>query len=430
MQNSTREMRVLIWPGGTEIGLEINRSLRGCRNVTLFAAGSENADHAFYAFKRLSHLPHVTDAGWLPALKKLLVEYEITHIYPAHDDVILALSRERNQFQATVVTSPTGTCEIARFKSKTYAALAGVISTPKCFGLNADVPVFPIFVKPDKGQGSFGAKRVDDLPALLEHQRSHVDLIAMEYLPGEEFTIDCFSDREAGLLFAQARRRSRMRSGISMNSAVVQDERILEIARRISSVLEFHGAWFFQMKSRANGELVLLEAAPRIAGTMALNRVRGVNFPLLSLYEQDRVPVSILTNSLDVRIDRALVNRYTHNLKFRSAYIDFDDTLLCNGSINCELVQLLYQFVNCGIRIVLLTRHAGDIQAKLCQVRMANLFDEVIQITSDVRKSSMIKCRDAILIDDSFRERLDVSTTLKIPTFDLSMIEMLFDWRA
>jgi hypothetical protein len=70
------------------------------------------------------------------------------------------------------------------------------------------------------------------------------------------------------------------------------------------------------VKRNQRGELVVLEVAPRVGGTSALSRVHGVNLPLLSLYEAERQPVSILPGSHRVEIDRALRNRIRHELLF------------------------------------------------------------------------------------------------------------------
>lgn len=50
----------------------------------------------------------------------------------------------------------------------------------------------------------------------------------------------------------------------------------------------------FQLKRRENGQLVLMEIATRVAGTMEYQRSFGVNLPLLSLYNALGIPVSII----------------------------------------------------------------------------------------------------------------------------------------
>jgi hypothetical protein len=203
-----------------------------------------------------------------------------------------------------------------------------------------------------------------------------------------------------------------------------------EYADAISSTLTFHGAWFFQLKRSRFGVLTLLEVAPRIAGTMALHRVLGVNFPLLSIYEQERLPIQIITNDVAVDIDRALVNRYRHNIQYSSVYVDLDDTLILNDKVNTELVRFLFQCVNAGKRLVLVTKHTGEVGQTLQRHRLTGIFDEIVHCDRGTCKADFIVEPDAIFIDDSFSERRAVREARDVQTFDCSMLEMLIEERV
>ena len=198
-------------------------------------------------------------------------------------------------------------------------------------------------------------------------------------------------------------------------------------AQNISDALNMQGAWFFQVKEDVNNELTLLEIGPRIAGSMAANRVQGVNFPLLSILEAERLPLSILKNSYPVLLDRALKNKYKKSIDFDSVYVDFDDTILLGDEINLQAIQFLYKSISKNKEIILVTRHAGDLLEALRKYRLNYLFDKVIHLKNGEKKSSVITHEKAIFIDDSFSERLDVQLTKKIPTFDCSMMEFLLD---
>jgi len=86
-----------------------------------------------------------------------------------------------------------------------------------------------------------------------------------------------------------------------------------------------------------------MEIAPRIAGTMAIHRVLGINFLLLSIYEYERVDIRILKNSYEIEIDRALQNRYKIYLQYEKIYLDLDDTLILNNKINILLISFIFQ---------------------------------------------------------------------------------------
>lgn len=422
---------ILVFPGGTEIGLEIHGALRECKDVRLYSAGFGVSNHAPYVFARHFHVPSVHDPAWVESLNQVVVEQGIDYIFPAHDDVVVALAQNAEKIKARVVTSPLETCLVTRSKSQTYRLLSGSVPVPILYEDVTEIDgQSAVFVKPDKGQGSQHAHIVHSRDGLSQLLRERKDYIVMEYLPGEEYTVDCFSDRDAGLLFCGGRQRIRTKSGISMNSRPVPDRVFGRYAEAISGKLTFHGAWFFQLKKDRHDTLKVLEVAPRIAGTMSTHRVLGVNFALLSIYEQERIPIEIITNKVSVEVDRALVNRYKHQVRCRVVYVDLDDTLILNGIVNVNLVRFLYQCINKGILLVLLTKHAADVAPTLKKHRLTGIFDKVIHVAPSAVKADYIREDDAILIDDSFSERKAASERLEILTFDCSMLEMLLDERV
>ena len=425
-----KQRRVLVFPGATEIGLEIQRALCQCKEVVLSSAGMDPPGHAPFVFERHHSVASVHEAGWIDGLNAAIDAEEVDYILPAHDDVIVALAINVDRIRAHVVCSPLRTCLITRSKSKTYRLFEGVLRVPRVFRDIESITTYPVFVKPDRGQGSRGAKVARDQGELLAALRSDPTAIVLEYLPGREYTVDCFSDRKHGILFCGGRERIRTRNGISMNSVPVDEPQFRQIAELITRKLELYGAWFFQLREDIQGDYCLLEIAPRVAGTMALHRVHGVNFPLLSIYEQERIPVEILCNDMEVEVDRALTNRYRHNLEFKSVYVDLDDTLIKSGKVNVRLVAFLYQCINSGIRLTLITKSKENLQGFLESFRVGQIFDEIIHLEPSAEKAEFVTEAESIFIDDSFRERAAVQSRRGIPTFDGSMMEMLIDERA
>jgi carbamoyl-phosphate synthase large subunit len=432
VSDSIKKRKVLIFPGGTEIGLEIWNSLRHCKEVSLFSATKDVSNHASFIFRENFLVPDIHESDWIESLSSFIYKYNIDYIFPAHDDVILALAENNDKIPAKIISSPLSTCFICRSKTRTHDKFQKILPVPKIFEKTSDVDNYPVFVKPDIGQGSQDACKVSNFEALNMLLKNNPSLLILEYLPGKEYTVDCFTDRRKGLLFCGGRERIRVRAGISMSSKPVDSKtgmRFREIANIISRELVFHGAWFFQLKTDSSGIFKLLEIAPRLSGTMATNRVLGVNFALLSIYEKEGCDISIISNKYDVQIDRALVNRYKHNIKYDKVYVDLDDTLIIKDKINTNLVQFLYQSLNSNCKIVLITKttRKSGIQSVLKQFRLENLFDKIILLTKEESKADFIDSHRSIFIDDSFSERKAVFDKLGIPTFDCSMIELLFD---
>src|ERR1017187_8467433 len=120
-----------------------------------------------------------------------------------------------------------------------------------------------------------------------------------------------------------------------------------------------------------------------------------------------------MTNPIEVTLDRALINRYRHDLHYETVYVDLDDTLILRGKVNLGLVKFLYQCSNDRKRLVLLTRHTADVERTLHNYRLVGVFDEVVCVPPrPACKSQYIMGNSAILIDDSFSERDRKSTRL------------------
>ena len=415
--------RVLVFPAGTEIGLEIHQALQNCKEVELFGAGLALSNHGPFVYERYYELPSIYEEGWLPALVDLCKNLFIDYIFPAYDDVIVALSQNRDDLPV-VLTGSEDVCRITRSKSLTYQALGSVVRVPRTFTVSTAMR-FPLFVKPDRGQGSQCTHRVTNHSELAAALTSAKEPIICEYLPGDEYTIDCFSDRDRGVLFCGARIRLRIRNGIAVHTRTVMLDEAKQIAENIHATLGMHGAWFFQLKRASNEELTLLEVAPRMAGSMSAHRMQGVNFPLLTIFEHERLPLKVMTNAIPIELDRSLKNQYLLGLRFEVLYIDLDDMLLVRGRVNLDAMRLVYSCINRNIEVILITRHDGDLDATLEKYRLTGLFDEVIHIDRNGFKSEYIRHLNAIFVDDSFSERNDVHQRLGIPTFDCSMIDAL-----
>lgn len=421
---------VLVFPCGSEIGLELYRSIGKSTHFKLYG-GSSVDDHGRFVYENyIDDIPKIDDYSFETEINKIINDYNIDFIFPAHDSVVLKLAKARdaNNLNCEVVTSPYATCLISRSKSKTYKLLDGVISVPKIYEKNQlSGAELPLFLKPDIGQGSKGTYKATTLNDIDYHTKNDPTLIILEYLPGKEYTVDCFTDFEGNLIFAEGRLRKRVSNGISVSSESVYDERFKEIAYKINNKLTFNGVWFFQLKESNSGELVLLEVAPRVAGTMGLVRGRGANLALMSLFNIQNIKVDITYNEFYLIIDRALENKYKHNIKYNHVYVDLDDTLILNKKINLELITFLYQCINNSIPVHLITKHKSVIKDTLELYRISNLFEDIISVDDSSSKADAISLNNSIFIDDSHSERKHVKEKKGIPVFDTHALEVLIE---
>ena len=422
-----KRKNILVFPCGSEIGLEIQRSLQYSVHINLFGASSID-DHCRYVCKNyISDLPFFDRPDFISCLKKVIVKYKIAAVYPAMDQVVAKLSMHEEELGCKVIGSPKTTTKICLSKLETYRVLDGKVLLPKLYESIRNIKSYPVFMKPDIGYGSRGAKVIQTPEEARQHLNNIPTSMILEYLPGKEYTIDCFTDKRNRLLFVGPRERARITNGISVNTVPVQTnkERFFQFAERITNFIQFRGAWFFQVKENSNGDLVLLEVACRMGGSSGLFRNLGVNFALLSIFDAFGHEVEIFPNRYKIELDRALNNRYKIAIDFSHVYVDFDDCIIINGEINIELISFLYKCINENKRIILITKHAKNLHRSLGYFRLKSLFDEIIHLKGNQDKWRYITNLNSIFIDDSFKERKDVHKELKIPVFSPDAVESL-----
>lgn len=422
---------MLIFPAGSEIAIEIFHSLKYNLHFEVFGA-SGKSDHARFLYDNAHYAEgdyYIDEPEFIDRFNALLVQWNIRYIFPTHDTITLFLKQFEDNLKATVVGSDLETSAIAREKLRTYELLSNESFCPRVYSHPFEGVNFPVFAKPNKGQGAKGAFICESLDSLVHYVTNTPDIVVTEFLPGDELSVDCFTDRKGELHFVGPRSRERIQMGISFRSSKVKlTDEIMSIANSINRALKIRGAWFFQIKKDAVGKFKLLEFAVRQASTMGLYRQAGVNFALLTLFDAMDMDVSVVLNEYEIELDRCLYNRYRIGYNYDKVYIDFDDTLILNEEVNIDAIKYIYHCRNKGIRIILITKHRYNLDESLMRFNLSrNMFDEVIHIPMEDDKTNYIDPNKSIFIDNHFADRKLVQERLKIPVFDVDAIDSLIE---
>jgi len=432
MLPSNNKINVLIFPAGEINSIELHDALSTCVNIRLVGASSVDR-HGEFVFKNyISGLPKINEPDFIVALNKVVDESNIDVIIPTHDDVALFFAENKELINSTVLTPDEKTASICRDKKKIYELFADCTFCPTVFN---DLTQLPVYIKPRKGQGGVGSMlilKTSEIPVNVDLS----DYVLCEYLPGEEFTVDCFTDKNGCLQAILPRSRQRVFGGVSVrarNETLTAD--VIEIAGFINTRLKFLGLWYFQIKRDISGMFKLVEISTRCAGSMGVSRALGVNLPLLSVYAAIGRETVITSNDYSITVDRTLISRYKTDIRYNNVYIDFDDTIIVEGNVNLQAIRFLYQCVNEGKHVILITRHSADhndtVYEALSRHKISSdLFDEIIELSFDTPKYTLIDPTNAIFIDNSFAERKSIKDNLGIPVFDVEGIEVLLDWRT
>lgn len=425
-----RKINVLVFPAGEVNSVELHDALSTCVNINLFGASSIER-HGRYIFKNyISGLPLINEPNFIKEFNKVVDENGIDVIFPTHDSVATFLVDHQSELNAKIIAGDKETSSVCRSKIKTYNVFCDCSFIPKRYLTIDEINEFPIFIKPDEGQGSVGTRLIKERDEIINIDFN--EYLITEFLPGEEFTVDCLTDKTGDLRLVSPRSRKRLMAGVSVcgKTETVTDE-INNIAKEINSRLRFCGLWYFQIKKNKKGLFKLLEISTRCAGSMCLTRARGVNIPMLSVYVAMGYDIETFTNPYSVEMDRTFIGRYIINYDYDKVYLDFDDTIIVNSDVNLNTIRFIYQCRNKQKKIILLTRHLYDINETLAKYALSEfLFDTIIKINEGEEKINYIKPDKAIFIDNAYKERLDVHKKYGIPVFDVDGIEFLLDWRC
>lgn len=426
-----KKTNVLVFPCGAESALEIHIALKDVMNFRLVGA-SGREDHGRMVYENYyGGFPNISESNFIDELNVLIAKESIDLIMPTHDTVLVFMAKNSDKINAKIAVPGLKQAEICRSKKKIYDLFKSFDFCPIVFQSISEVNVYPVYVKLDEGQGSKGA--------FILHERKQFDelkdpenYVITEFLPGEELTIDCFTDRHGNLQFVGPRIRKRVFDGVCVNSITVDaTDEIKTIGKIVSDQIGIRGSWYFQLKRDADGKYKLLEASNKIAGNMNVFRGLGINFPMLTVYDYLDYDVQVFSNDYVLEGERALLSRYIAYFEYDTIYIDFDDTITKNDKVNANVMMFLYHQIAKGRIIKLITKHKSDILQTLENLAIhKGIFDEIIHLKIEEEKYKFITEKERVIfIDNAYGERLAVKKHLNIPVFDVDALSTLIDWK-
>lgn len=109
------------------------------------------------------------------------------------------------------------------------------------------------------------------------------ELMITEYLPGKEYSVDCFRNKEKCIVIP--RTRDLIRTGITFNGTIEKNEKIIEYCNKIAEKLKMEYCFGFQFKLDSEGTPKIIESNPRIQGTMVMSTFAGANIIYSSVKE-------------------------------------------------------------------------------------------------------------------------------------------------
>lgn len=121
---------------------------------------------------------------------------------------------------------------------------------------------------------------LDEMCEIIEHCIPMPEIIAMEYLPGVEYTIDLLADH-GKVLYIAGRRNTTSNMSIAQSSVVEKKESAYKLCEDIVRELNLDGNIGFDFMMDEEDNPWLTDLNPRVTATIILYAAAGMNFPYL-----------------------------------------------------------------------------------------------------------------------------------------------------
>ena len=166
-----------------------------------------------------------------------------------------------------------------------------------------------VFVKPEQGFGSHGARAVvvDDIAALLAREPGLL-VQSMCYEP--EITVEVFNRR--GMIHSLCRERLETKAGVCTKARIWVDTALHSLSQRLCAVLDLPEAFCFQVMAGEDGTWLITDVNPRLGAGTALSTAYGWSLAsaALACWGGIEYPMQFLhTRSGDVHVVRVFQER-------------------------------------------------------------------------------------------------------------------------
>ncbi len=161
---------------------------------------------------------------------------------------------------------------------------------------------YQIFVK--KKPNSFYTS-YEDMLSILREPIYLDEMMLVEYMPGNEYTVDLLADKGC-VLYEVGRENTVSMMSIAQESILAYDEHAYQVCKDVVSLLGMDGNIGFDFMRDSENKAVLMDINPRLTATVSVIAAGGVNLPYLRIKQLlgEELPVC------DVKYGTRLKRRY------------------------------------------------------------------------------------------------------------------------
>jgi carbamoyl-phosphate synthase large subunit len=243
---------------------------------------------AYYVTDESFPICRIREEAYIPALLEICRRQNVQLLISLLDTDLLKLAESRETFKREgvfVLISSPEVVRLSRNKQLTQGFFTeNRIPTPRLVSYDAALKEnsFPLFMKPLDGSASQMTFRIDNRESLIFFHSYVPNPLIMEYVAGEEYTLDVFIDSEQVEKAIVPRKRLEVRAGEVSKSRIELNPKIMAAGGQVAQALARRGGLGMinlQCIHAADGGVKFIEINPRFGGGCPLSIQAGYPFP-------------------------------------------------------------------------------------------------------------------------------------------------------
>lgn len=290
------------------------------RKIKIVGVDIQDDPSVYFMVDSFYQVPAATAPNYVDIVLGICKKENVTVYFPNISVEVEAVVARKNEFDTIGVklsVSNIDSIRISNNKLRTYQMLqkAG-ISVPKFYGVHSveefiagckhmGYPAHPVCLKIVDGSGSRGVRIIDATRSRYEifvHEKpnsfftSYEDMLnvlkqagdnfhemmLVEYMPGNEYTVDLLAEK-GKILYQVGRENVVSLMSIAQESILVKDEEAYRVSSQVVELLNVDGNMGFDFMRTADGRPVLMDINPRITATVSVVAAGGVNLMYLRI---------------------------------------------------------------------------------------------------------------------------------------------------
>lgn len=255
-------------------------------NGTLIGIDTEQTAPALSFVDKWFVVPKVLEKNFIDKVIEICKAEKISLIIPTIDTELLIYSKNKERLRkecgTEVMVSDENSIRIMRDKILTMKVLKeNGINVPNTLSdedIESENYDFPLFIKPLNGSSSFDNFKINNKKELNFFKEYVPNPMIQEFIPGQEYCVDVFSDFESNVITVVPKKRVAFREGEITKGLIEKDKELIETGKKLVEILKPVGEINFDC-IKVKNKVVVLEVNGRFAGGSPMSFEAGANSP-------------------------------------------------------------------------------------------------------------------------------------------------------